>query len=85
MLEGLIIQQRTDLSHRLSTGAVVDLVVSVAEDGTLLIDVNDSAINLDVNQDEITLLGVAAAKRMGVTVDRLTSVVIQQPRLASII
>uniref|UniRef100_UPI0005C9F22C YDG domain-containing protein n=1 Tax=Thiomicrospira microaerophila TaxID=406020 RepID=UPI0005C9F22C len=68
--------EQTSISLTNEEGIEETMEVSLLEDGTLVIDMPANASVSDSRQ--ATLMGVAAAKRAGVSVDRLKAVVINR-------
>ncbi|WP_044413605.1 hypothetical protein, partial [Thiomicrospira microaerophila] len=68
--------EQTSISLTNEEGVEESMDVSMLEDGTLVIDLPANASVSDSRQ--ATLMGVAAAKRAGVSVDRLKAVVINR-------
>jgi hypothetical protein len=68
--------EQTTINLTNEEGAEEVLNVSIREDGTMVIDLPANVSLTDSRQ--VTLMGVAAAKRIGITVDRLKSIVINR-------
>lgn len=69
-----VFAQQTPAAVQNSDGSASEVNVGVTDDDLLVIEVPD---DLELtNDDQLTLVGIAAAKRMGVSVDRLKGVVI---------
>lgn len=75
-LANAVITERTQAEVQFDNGQTGQIEVSMTEDGTLIIEIPQDAVLSDENQ--VTLLGVAAAKRAGVATERLRSIVVQR-------
>ncbi|AHF02359.1 hypothetical protein THIAE_08455 [Thiomicrospira aerophila AL3] len=75
-LANAVITERTQAEVTFDNGQNGQIEVSMTEDGTLIIEIPQDAVLSDENQ--VTLLGVAAAKRAGVATERLRNIVVQR-------
>ena len=70
----LVVTQQTDVSVKDMIGVDENLTIKITEEGVMLIEVPRSLAAMD--DEDLTLMGVLAAKQMGVTVDQLRGIIV---------